>query len=152
MHLDQIDRNILTELQIDARLSLTELARRVNLSKTPVAARVRALEAAGVIGGYRALISPLKLGLTHVIYMEIKLSDTRESALSAFNTAVREIPEVEECYMVAGGFAYLVKVRSRDMAHFRAILGEKLADLPHVQATSSYVSMEAVVEQARIKL
>ena len=152
MHLDQIDRNILAELQIDARLSLTELARRVNLSKTPVAARVRALEAAGVIGGYRALISPLKLGLTHVTYMEIKLSDTRESALSAFNTAVREIPEVEECYMVAGGFDYLVKVRSRDMAHFRTILGEKLADLPHVQATSSYVSMEAVVEQARIKL
>lgn len=152
MQIDQIDRNILAELQSNARLSVTELAKRVHMSKTPVAARLRALEASGLIAGYRAMLSPLQLGLTHVTYMEVRLSDTRSKALDAFNQAVRNIPEVEECYMIAGGFDYLLKVRSRDMAHFRQVLSEKLSDLPYVQSTSSYVAMEAVVEQAKISL
>lgn len=152
MQLDQIDRNILAELQSNARLSITELAKRVHMSKTPVAARLKALEASGLIAGYRAMLSPLQLGLSHVTYMEVKLSDTRSSALNAFNQAVRGITEIEECYMIAGGFDYLLKVRARDMTHFRQILGDKLSDLPHVQATSSYVAMEAVVEQAKISL
>lgn len=75
------------------------------------------------------------------------MSDTREAALQHFNAAVRAIPEIEECYMIAGGFDYLVKVRSRDMADFRRIMAEKISSLPHISNTSSYVSMEAVVEQ-----
>jgi len=152
MQLDKLDQRILAELQTDGRISITELSRRVNLSKTPVAARVKALEAQGLIAGYRAMISPLQMGLSHVTYMELKLSDTRETALAAFNAAVRKIPEVEECYMIAGGFDYLIKVRARDMAHFRQVMAEQIADLPHVQSTSSYVAMEAVVEQAIISL
>ena len=152
MELDQIDRKLLDELQGDGRLSITELAKRVNLSKTPVAARIKALEGCGIIQGYRALISPLRLGLTHVTYVEVRLSDTRERALAGFNSAVRAIPEVEECYMIAGGFDYLIKVRSRDMAHFRQVMGESLAALPNVQATSSYVAMEAVVEQSVVNI
>ena len=75
------------------------------------------------------------------------MSDTRQKALEAFNAAVRLIPEVEECYMIAGGFDYLLKVRSRDMADYRRIMAEKLSTLPHVASTSSYVAMEAVIEQ-----
>ena len=105
------------------------------------------MEEAGLITGYRAMLSPLKLGLTHVTYMEVRLTDTRQKALQAFNMAIRQIPEVEECYMIAGGFDYLVKVRSRDMADFRRIMADKIATLPFVGGTSSYVSMEAVVEQ-----
>lgn len=152
MQLDPIDRRILSELQSDARLSVSELARRVNLSKTPVTARIKAMEDSGLIAGYRALVSPLQLGLSHVTFMEVKLEDTRAKALEAFNAAIRQIPEVEECYMIAGGFDYLLKVRSRDMGHFRQLLGHKLADLPHVQATSSYVAMEAVIEHAEVEL
>ena len=145
--LDAIDRRILAILVADARIPLTELARAVGLSKTPVAQRLKRLEETGIITGYRAILSPLKLGLTHVTYVEVRLSDTRQKALEQFNAAVRAIPEIEECYMIAGGFDYLIKVRSRDMADFRRIMAEKISGLPHISNTSSYVSMEAVVEQ-----
>lgn len=145
--LDATNRRILAELVANARIPISELARKVGLSKTPVAARIRQMEEMGLITGYRAILSPLKLGLTHVTYMEIRLSDTRQRALEQFNAAIRLIPEVEECYMIAGGFDYLVKLRSRDMADFRRIMGEKISTLPHVSGTSSYVSMEAVIEQ-----
>lgn len=145
--LDPINRRIMAELVANARIPITELARKVGLSKTPVALRIRQMEEMGLITGYRAIISPLKLGLTHVTYMELRLNDTRQKALEQFNAAVRLIPEVEECYMIAGGFDYLIKVRSRDMTDFRRIMAEKISTLPHVASSSSYVSMEAVVEQ-----
>ncbi|WP_095587918.1 Lrp/AsnC family transcriptional regulator [Actibacterium ureilyticum] len=144
--IDQIDRKIIHELQRDARLPVTELAQRVGLSKTPVAARIRRLEATGLIAGYRALLSPIKMGLTHVTFVQISLSDTRETALKRFNAAVRDIPEIDECYMIAGGFDYLVKIRTRDMAEFRRVMSEKVSALPFLHSTSSFVSMEAVIE------
>ena len=150
--LDATDLKILNELVANARIPVTELARKVGLSKTPVAARIRQMEEMGLITGYRAILSPLKMGMTHVTYLEARLSDTREKALTQFNQAVRLIPEVEECYMIAGGFDYLLKVRSHDMADFRRIMGEKLSALPHIHSTSSYVAMEAVVEQNWISI
>ena len=100
----------------------------MGLSKTPVTARVRRLEEAGYIRGYRAELDAGKLGLEHVAFVEVRLSDTREAALQAFNTAIREIPEVEACHMIAGGFDYLVKVRTSNVRDYRRVLGEK--DLP----------------------
>ncbi len=144
--IDKTNRRILDALIANARMPITELARKVGLSKTPVALRIKAMEDAGLITGYRAMLSPLKLGLTHVTYVTINLSDTRQKALEAFNAAVREIPEVEECYMIAGGFDYQLKLRTRDMPHFRAVMAERISTLPHVHSTSSYVAMEAVVE------
>ena len=145
--LDATNVKILRELVANARIPITELARKVGLSKTPVALRIRQMEDMGLITGYRAILSPLKLGLTHVTYVEVRLSDTRQKALEQYNTAVRAITEIEECYMIAGGFDYLLKVRSRDMADYRRILAERISSLPHLHATHSYVSMEAVVEQ-----
>ena len=89
----------------------------------------------------------MKLGLTHVTFVEVKMSDTRQIALDKFNAAVRAVPEIEECYMIAGGFDYLLKVRSRDMVRLRQILAERISTLPYLHATSSFVAMEAVVEQ-----
>ena len=146
--LDPTNRKILRELVANARISVSELARKVGLSKTPVALRIRQLEAMGLITGYRAILSPLKLGLTHVTFMQVRLSDTRQKALEQFNAEVRKVPEIEECYMIAGGFDYLLKVRSRDMVEFRQIMAERISALPHVSATSSFVAMEAVVEQS----
>lgn len=145
--LDSLDRKILAELSANARIPIAELARRVGLSKTPVALRMRQMEERGLITGYRAILSPVKMGLTHVTYIEISLSDTKQRALEQFNAAIRAIPEVEECYMIAGGFDYLVKLRSRDMADYRRIMATAISALPHVSNTSSHVSMEAVVEQ-----
>ena len=123
---------------------MTELARRVALSKTPVQARVKRLEEQGVIQGYRAQIDPVRLGLDHVAFVEVKLSDTREKPLSAFNAGVAAVPEIEECHMIAGAFDYLLKVRTRDMTRYRIVLGERISSLPHVAHTATHVAMQAV--------
>lgn len=146
MDLDAIDRRILAALVADARKPVAEIARQVGLSKTPVAARIRRMEEAGLITGYRAILSPIRLGLAHVAFVEVRLSDTRESALRKFNAAVRAVPEIEECHMIAGGFDYLLKVRSHDIADYRRVMGENISALPFVAATSTYVAMETVIE------
>lgn len=150
--IDTVNQRILEALVANARVPITELAKAVGLSKTPVALRIKQMEDMGLITGYRAILSPLKLGLTHVTYVEISISDTRQKALEKFNAAVRLIPEVEECYMIAGGFDYQIKLRSRDMAHFRQIMAEKISTLPYVNSTTSYVAMEAVIEQNWVNL
>lgn len=152
MELDRIDHKILAALVGDGRMPVAEVARRVGLSKTPVAARIRQMEEAGLITGYRATLSPKKLGLAHVTFVEVRLSDTREPALQRFNEAARAVTEIEECYMIAGGFDYLLKVRSRDIDAYRRVMGEVISALPHVTATSSYVAMEAVVEASSVAI
>lgn len=142
--LDGFDHAILRALATDGRMAVTELARRIGLSKTPTQARVRRLELDGVISGYRAVLSPIRMGLAHVAFVEVRLSDTREAALQAFNRAVRALPEIEECHMMAASFDYLLKVRTTDIADYRRVLGEGISALPHVAATSTYVAMEAV--------
>ena len=144
VRIDAIDQAIIRVLSGEGRISMIELSQRVGLSKTPVSARVARLEAEGVITGYAAELSANKLGLDHIAFLEVKLSDTREAALQAFNTSIRDIPEVEECHLIAGGFDYLIKVRTRDISDYRRVLGESISQLPHVAATSTYVSLETV--------
>lgn len=144
--LDQFDRRILEALAGDGRMSITDLAARIGLSKTPAQVRLRRLIATGYIEGFRAVLNPKKLGLEHVAFAEVKLSDTREAALAEFNAAVRRIPEIEECHMIAGRFDYLLKVRSADIRTYRRILGEKISSLPHVASSSTSVAMESVKE------
>jgi len=145
--LDAFDRKIIGALLDDGRMTVTDLAGRVGLSKTPCQVRLRRLIAAGYIRGFRAVIDPARLGLDHVAFIEAKLSDTREAALAAFNAAVRAIPEIEECHMIAGHFDYLLKVRTADIASYRAVLAEKISNLPFVASTSTFVAMETVKEQ-----
>lgn len=144
--LDRYDQDILAALAEDGRISITDLAARIGLSKSPTQARLRRLEAAGVILGYRAMLDPIRLGLDHVAFVEVRLDDTREAALRAFNAAVAAVPEIEQAHMIAGNFDYLLKVRTQDMARYRRFLGDVISGLPHVAATSTYVAMEAVKE------
>jgi Lrp/AsnC family leucine-responsive transcriptional regulator len=142
--LDEFDRKIIAVLRTDGRISVTDLAQRIGLSKTPCQVRLRRLIEAGVIRGFTALVDPAKLGLDHVAFAEVKLSDTREVALRAFNEAVQRIPEVEECHMIASSFDYLLKVRTSDIQRYRMVLGEKISSLPYVSSTSTFVAMETV--------
>lgn len=144
--IDKFDAAIIQALAGDGRMTMTELARQIGLSKTPTQARVKRLEDSGVIAGYRAVLNPIRLGLAHVAFVEVRLSDTREAALQAFNRAVRGVPEIEECHMMASAFDYLLKVRTGDIGDYRRILGERISALPHVASTSTYVAMEAVKE------
>jgi len=143
---DPINRKILAELVANARIPMSELAERVGLSKTPVAQRVRQMEEIGLITGYRAILDPIRMGQAHVAFVEVRLSDTREAALTAFNRAVLAVPEVEQCHMMASSFDYLLKVRTADIQSYRRVLGEVISALPHVANTSTYVAMEAVKE------
>jgi Lrp/AsnC family transcriptional regulator, leucine-responsive regulatory protein len=144
--LDRFDQAILRVLAVEGRISATELGRRIGLSKSPAQARMKKLEVAGVITGYHARLDPIRMGLAHVAFVEVRLSDTREAALEAFNREVQLIPEVEECHMIASRFDYLLKVRTADIQEYRRVLAEKLSSLPHVSGTSTYVAMEAVKE------
>jgi len=146
--LDDFDRRIIAALMADGRMTVTDLAREVGLSKTPCQVRMRRLIEAGVIRGFAAIVDLAKFGLDHVAFAEVKLSDTREGALREFNEGVRRIPEVEECHMIASSFDYLLKVRTADIRRYRMILGEKISSLPHVASTSTFVAMETVKERA----
>jgi len=146
--LDRADQQILNELQADGRITITELASRVSLSKTPCQLRMKRLEDQGYIRGYTALIDRAKMGLSHIAFVQVTLLNTSSRALNAFNEGVRKIAEVEQCHMIAGGFDYLLKVRTRDMRAYREVLGEKISALPHVQQTSTFVVMESVKDVA----
>lgn len=147
--LDSFDRKIIGIMRVDGRITMTDLAERVGLSKTPCQQRVKRLVDRGVIVAFRAIVDPAKLGLDHVAFAEVKLDDTREQALKEFNTAVRQIPEVEECHMIASSFDYLLKVRTADIRKYRTVLGERISSLPHVASTSTFVAMETVSETSR---
>lgn len=143
---DNIDRAILKELQTDAKQTLVKIADNVGLSKTPCQQRIKRLEKAGVIQGYTTRINRRILGENHVVFVQVKLSDTKTLALKAFNAAIMKITEIEECYMMAAHYDYLLKVRTGDMGSFRELLGEKISTLPNVLQTSTAVAMENVKE------
>ncbi|MFK0161658.1 Lrp/AsnC family transcriptional regulator [Rhizobium sp. NPDC090279] len=144
--IDQFDQKILDALVEDGRMSITELSERVGLSKTPCQARLKKLIDSGYIDGFKAILNPIKLGLNHVAFAEVKLTDTREEALLSFNNAIKKIKEIEECHMIAGRFDYLLKVRTSDIRRYRIVLGEKISSLPFVASTSTNVVMQSVKE------
>ncbi len=145
--LDDYDRKILHAISGDGRISVTDLAKRIGLSKTPCQMRLKRLEERGIITGYQAILDPVKLGLDHIAFVEVKLHDTREAALNEFKQRVTALPEVEQCHMIAGSYDYLLKVRTQNMQDYRRILGEVISSLPHVANTSTFVSMEAVKDK-----
>lgn len=144
--MDGFDQKILSVLAEDGRISITDLAKRIGLSKSPTQARLRRLEETGIILGYRALLDPIRLGLDHVAFVEVRLSDTREAALREFNAAVSAVPEIEQAHMIASHFDYLLKVRTHSMNDYRRFMGEVISALPYVSSTSTFMAMEAVKE------
>ncbi len=146
--LDQFDRKIVDLLLKDGRLPVTEIAAQVGLSKTPCQNRVNRLRKEGVILGFRAVVDPEKLGQEQVAFVEVKMTDTTEAALQAFNAATLQVPQIEQCHMIAGAFDYLLKVRTKNMQDYRHILGEVISSLPHVGQTSTHVSMDSVKDRA----
>jgi Lrp/AsnC family transcriptional regulator, leucine-responsive regulatory protein len=144
MELDSYDRNILRALQADARQTNQQLANNIALSPSACLERVRKLEKRGLIQGYRALLNARNLGMDHVVFVEVTLTRSTQDAFVHFARAVRAIPQIQACHMVAGGFDYLLKVRGRDIQEYRQFLGEVLTQLPDVQSTHTYVVMETV--------
>ncbi|PHP27849.1 Lrp/AsnC family transcriptional regulator [Limimaricola cinnabarinus] len=142
--IDRIDRAILAALQADGRLSNAQLSEKVNLSPSACHRRVRALEAAGLIRGYVALLDPRKLGRPVTVFVEITLSGQADELLEAFETAVARIPDVLECHLMAGTADYLLKVVARDSEDFAQIHRRHLARLPGVQTMQSSFALRTV--------
>lgn len=142
--MDRIDRKILRLMAVDGRMTLARLAEAVGLSKSPCQTRLRRLEAEHYILGYHARLNFEKMGEAHIAFVQVSMSDTRAAALAAFNGAVQDIDAVESCHMIAGGFDYLLKVRTPDIAAYREVLAERISALPYVASTSTFVSMQTI--------
>jgi Lrp/AsnC family leucine-responsive transcriptional regulator len=142
--MDDADRKLLRVLQADGRITNQELARRCNLSPAACFERVKRLRERGIITGYAAILDPVKLDLSLLIFVEVHLDRTTEETFDRFADHVRRAPEVLECHMVAGGFDYLIKARVKDMAAYRAFLGETLVAMPGVRETRTYAVLEEV--------
>lgn len=150
--IDRLDRKILTILQEDGRVSNLKLAEQVALSPTAVLARVQRLGKEGYILGYEARLNPLKLKAATLIFVEVLLDRTTPNVFDRFNAAVQVRPEIMECHMVAGGFDFLLKIRTADMNAYRVFAGEVLWQLPGVRETRTYPVMEEVKHSTRLPL
>ena len=150
--LDRTDIEILSILQADGKTTNVSLSKQINLSATPCLERVKALESDGFITGYSANLSASQLGLGLTVFIEILLDHTSEEAFQKFRTAILNIPQVQECHMLAGGFDYLLKIRVPDMNAYRNFLGYVLSQVPGIRETHSYPVMEEVKDTPSISL
>lgn len=140
------DRNILAELQQDGRLSLTDLAERVGISLSSCQRRVRALEQEGVISGYRASLDPGRFGLNFSAIVFVTLREGDRRAVSAFEAAVREIPQIIQAQRLFGDPDYLLHVITRDLPAFQELYDEKLSGMTGVQRLTSTLVMKTIVK------
>ncbi len=143
--MDAIDRKILAELQRDGRLTVTELAHRVGLSVSPCHRRVRELERAGVIAGYRALVDPAALGLGFEVIVMVTMHRADQATVVAFERLLAEIPNVTEAQRLFGDPDYLLRLRCTDIADYQRIWDEQLTGLPGVGRLNSTMVMKNIV-------
>ena len=144
MELDRYDRVLLRSLQREGRISNTELAARVSLSESACLRRVRALEAAGLIEGYGAILNQQKAGCGVDVFVSITLERQERTDLAAFEHAVRQVPEVMECYLMSGEYDYLLRVVVADTADFERVHSRHLTSLPHVTRVHSSFALRTV--------
>ncbi|CAN7352935.1 Lrp/AsnC family transcriptional regulator [Pseudorhodoferax sp. LjRoot39] len=144
MNLDATDLRILDELQRDGGLSNVELARRVHLSPSPCLARVKALQAAGVITGYVALADPARLGLGLNVFISISLTRQSKETLADFEQRIALHDEVMECYLMTGDSDYLIRVAVADMAALERFILEQLTPIPGIEKIRSSFALKQV--------
>lgn len=140
--LDRTDLEILRILQADARLTTKEVAARVNLSTTPVFERIRRLEQRGYIRGYIALLDPEKLGQGFTVFCSVKMKRIGKDIAEHFAAAMRDIPEVRECYNISGGYDYLLKIQVPNMKRYQEFVLDVLGQLPELGSLESTFVMD----------
>jgi len=150
--LDATDRRILDELQSDGRLSNQELAERVSLSPSPCLRRVRALERAGIIRRYAAVLDPLQVGLGLLAYVTVKLEKRGKMPVDQFTRAVESWPEVIACYSMTGDMDYLMRVQVENLEHYSRFVMDKLLKQPGVIDIRTNFVLERVKETSALPL
>jgi Lrp/AsnC family leucine-responsive transcriptional regulator len=144
MKIDRIDKLLLAALQHDGRISNRDLAEKVHLSESACLRRVRALEEAGVIDRYAALVNQTKVGLPGNVFVSITLNRQEQHDLAAFEEAVKRVPEVMECYLMTGQQDYLLRVVVSDTADFERLHSQTLTRLPGVARVHSSFALRLV--------
>jgi Lrp/AsnC family transcriptional regulator, leucine-responsive regulatory protein len=144
MKFDAIDKLILKELQQDGSIPNVELARRVHLSPSPCLARVKTLEAAGVIQRYVALANPKALGLDLNVFINISLKEQSKLALAAFEEHIAEHEEVMECYLMTGDSDYLIRVAVADIAALERFILDQLTPIPGIEKIRTSFTLKQV--------
>ena len=143
---DAVDRKIISELQADGRLTVTELAQRVSLSIAPCHRRLRELERSGAIRGYRAIIDPATIGLGFEVLVQVTMDREDAATIARFESSLADVPEVHHAERLFGDPDYLIRVATADLAAYQVLRDEKLATLPGVQRLSSTIVMKRVVD------
>ncbi|MFC9503832.1 Lrp/AsnC family transcriptional regulator [Streptomyces sp. NPDC057002] len=144
--MDALDRKILTELQLDGRLTVTELAARVKLSVSPCHRRLRDLEREGAIRGYRAVVDPAAVGLDFEALVFVTMRREDADTVTAFEEAVSAVPHVLQAQRLFGDPDYLLRVATTDLAAFQQLYDQQLARLPGIQRLTSTLVMKHVVD------
>jgi DNA-binding Lrp family transcriptional regulator len=152
MELDATDWKILGLLQLDARMSNVDLARQVGLSPSPCLNRVRALEKGGYISRYVTLLDPLRVGLKVSVFIQVTLEKQIEPALETFQRAIRDRPEVMECYLMTGDADYLLRVVVPDLQALEHFILNFLSRVPGVGNIKSSFALKQVKYQTALPL
>src|SRR5512134_680260 len=143
---DRVDRRILDLLQREGALSVAEVASRTGLSTTTCWRRIQQLEQSGVIRGRVALLDRAALGLDVTIFAHVKLSSQGRDSIAAFSEAIRERPEVLDCYTTMGEWDFMLRVVTRDIKAYEAFYLDHLSKLPYVQSINSSVTVTVIKE------
>ena len=150
--LDAIDRQLLSELQDEGRVTNVELAQRVGLTAPPCLRRVRSLEEAGVIRGYHADLDAAKLGYTITVFALVSLKSQAEDALRSFEDHMKLLPEVRECHMLNGEIDFILKIVSRDLQGFQEFLTSKLTPAPNVASVKTSLTIRTAKQLPGVPL
>jgi len=150
--MDAIDRKILAELQKDGRISATELAERIGLSLSPCHRRLRALEEAGVISGYRANIDPIAVGLNFSAIIFVTLKEANSHSVQSFESGLLDIPEIVGAQRLFGDPDYMLHVVTRDLAAFQVLYDRSLSTLPGVLRLTSTLVMKNIFQDRPLPL
>ncbi|MDV7340487.1 Lrp/AsnC family transcriptional regulator [Terasakiella sp. A23] len=143
-HIDETSRAILAELQKDGRLSIQELSARVNLSPTPVARRLRAMEESGLITGYSVRLDEEKTGYPFTVFISVSLNRQIDNALQTFENAVKAFPEVVDCWLMTGNRDYLLRVATAGLREYETFLTGRFNKIPGVETIETSVPLRRV--------
>jgi Lrp/AsnC family leucine-responsive transcriptional regulator len=147
MQIDAFDRQILTTIAAEGRLSIVDLAARIGLSPSACTRRLQALEAEGVIRGYRAILDPVAIGLGITVFVEVSLDRQNDEALRAFETAAARSPNILSCHLMSGASDYLLHVVAHDLSDFEHIHANVLGHLPGVARIESKFALREAIDR-----
>ncbi len=150
--MDLIDRKIVRAVQVDGRMTVTELAERVGLSATPCARRLERLQKEGVISGYTAKVDAAMLGFGVSIFVSVELEKQDRSAIDAFERAIRRCDEVMECYLMTGSRDILLRVVAQDLSAFDAFLENRLMQIPGIRNLRSNFALRTMVKRETLPM